>query len=200
VLGSINPLVERARGSTYAVTAAWFMWASAIGGVLVGASAAGIGRALLSPLPGLMRLAVVLLATLVGLVLDSKLFGVRLPSTRRQVNDRWLSRYRSWVYGAGFGAQLGAGIATVVYGSSTYVWILASGASASLSTGALAGLVYGFIRGSTILSVARVDSGPKLMAFGDRLDRAESRIARRLLWPELGLVLALAALLGAATL
>ena len=33
---------------------------------------------------------------------------------RRQVNEDWIGRYRGWVYGAGFGAQLGLGFAVFV--------------------------------------------------------------------------------------
>jgi hypothetical protein len=35
--------------------------------------------------------------------------GSGCPSWQRQVDERWLTTYRGWVYGAGFGFQLGAG-------------------------------------------------------------------------------------------
>ena len=35
--------------------------------------------------------------------------------------NSWLGRYRSWVYGLGFGVQLGAGVTTVVVSSAVYV-------------------------------------------------------------------------------
>ena len=38
----------------------------------------------------------------------------RVPGPRRQVDERWLDGFRGWVYGLGFGAQLGAGFITVV--------------------------------------------------------------------------------------
>ena len=37
-----------------------------------------------------------------------------VPGPRRQVDERWLDRYRGWVYGVGYGSQLGLGIVTVV--------------------------------------------------------------------------------------
>ena len=39
-----------------------------------------------------------------GLWLDLGILGLRLPTTRRQVNEDWLGRYRGWVVGVGFGA------------------------------------------------------------------------------------------------
>ena len=33
--------------------------------------------------------------------------GFRLPSHTRQVNEAWLDEYRGWVYGGGFGWQIG---------------------------------------------------------------------------------------------
>ena len=36
------------------------------------------------------------------------------PFLRRQVNEDWLTNYRPWVYGGGFGWQIGAGVTTYV--------------------------------------------------------------------------------------
>ena len=61
-----------------------------------------------------------LLAAL-GLAADLRLGGLRLPGPRRQVDERWLHRYRGWVYGVGFGFQLGFGLLTVVTTSTVYL-------------------------------------------------------------------------------
>ena len=45
---------------------------------------------------------------------DAGVLGFRPPFLRRQVNEDWLSNYRSWVYGGGFGWQIGFGVATYV--------------------------------------------------------------------------------------
>lgn len=52
------------------------------------------------------------LAGLAGLALDLGLGALRLPGPARQVDEDWLARYRGWVYGAGFGTQLGLGVVT----------------------------------------------------------------------------------------
>ena len=36
--------------------------------------------------------------------------GFILPVHHRQVNERWLDQFRPWVYGAGFGWQIGDGV------------------------------------------------------------------------------------------
>ena len=51
---------------------------------------------------------------------------LRVPGPRRQVNERWLDEYRGWVYGLGFGAQLGLGVTTIVTSAATYVALFAA--------------------------------------------------------------------------
>ena len=50
----------------------------------------------------------------------------RVPGPRRQVDERWLDRYRGWVYGLGYGSQLGLAVTTVVSSAATYVALLAA--------------------------------------------------------------------------
>ena len=59
-------------------------------------------------------------------LLDSGLLGWRLPTWHRQVDERWLGTYRGWVYGAGFGFQLGLGIATIIPAAVTYAMLAAA--------------------------------------------------------------------------
>jgi hypothetical protein len=56
----------------------------------------------------------------VAAVLD--LLRVDAPGPARQVDENWLGRYRDWVTGIGFGAQLGSGLSTVV--SAYAIWAL----------------------------------------------------------------------------
>ena len=56
------------------------------------------------------RLAALAVAALAAIALDAR--RLRVPGPNRQVNERWLDEYRGWVYGLGFGAQLGLGITT----------------------------------------------------------------------------------------
>src|SRR5690242_21643417 len=103
MLGSINPLGERARGSRWGVTASWFALASIVAGAAFGLVLGALGVAALGSVDSSVRLATFAVLVMAGTVLDLRVGGLRLPSIRRQVNEDWLGRYRGWVVGAGFG-------------------------------------------------------------------------------------------------
>jgi hypothetical protein len=114
------------------------------------------------------RIALVAALLVAGLALDV----VRaVPGPRRQVDESWLDRYRGWVYGAGFGFQLGTGVVTIVTASAVYVVIGAAMATASLAAGAALGAGAGLLRGATILAAARLHSTEQLLTFHRRMAR-----------------------------
>ena len=85
------------------------------------------------------------------------------PGPRRQVNERWLDEYRGWVYGLGFGAQLGLGVTTVITSAATYVG--AAGRRPERVAGARCGhrrRCSALVRGLTPLAAARVRTPPQL--------------------------------------
>jgi len=117
MLASITPLGERSRGFSWGLTASAF----AVGAVAAGAAGGAIGGALGSLAPGGgWRTAAGLAVLAAAVCFDGTRLGRRLPTSRRQVNEDWLGRYRGWVYGVAFGAQLGAGLATVVTSAAVY--------------------------------------------------------------------------------
>ena len=108
MLGSITPLGERGRRSRYWLTITAFVAGSTVSGAAAGLLAGLAGAALdLGGLSSHVRLPAIAIAVALGLAFDLRLGGLRLPSPRRQVNEDWLTAYRGWVYGVGFGAQLG---------------------------------------------------------------------------------------------
>ena len=86
------------------------------------------------------------LLLLVGLVLDTGWAGLSLPSWRRQVDEAWIGRYRGWVVGLGFGAQLGFGLVTIITSSTTYAVVVLALLTGTPWAGALVGLVFGVVR------------------------------------------------------
>src|SRR6185437_7828188 len=86
-------------------------------------------------LPTHARLTVLLVALGAAVVLDG--LPRTVPGPRRQVDERWLDQYRGWVYGDGYGAQLGLGVPTIVSSAATYVALLAAFLTASTGAGAL---------------------------------------------------------------
>src|SRR6266542_2787419 len=120
MLGSITPLGERGRGQRWGLTVVAFFVGSTAGAAAVGALLGLAGRAAMGT-GGLRERLIFLTAAIgVGAALDARILGVRLPTVRRQVNEDWLHRYRGWVYGLGFGVQLGVGFSTVVAISAVY--------------------------------------------------------------------------------
>ncbi len=172
MLGSITPLGERGRRSRWGLTISAFVVASTTAGALLGGLLGTIGWAL--GIEG-SQASIIVLAVLIltGLAFDSRLGGLRLPTVHRQVDDRWLYRYRGWVTGVGFGFQLGLGVVTIVTTAFTYVTFIAAVLTGSTFGGALVGAVYGLVRGGTILAGARVDSPDRLAQLDAWLRRWE---------------------------
>src|SRR5687767_4471958 len=114
MLGSISPVGEASRGQRWWLTATAYTVASLLAGAAMGLLLGLLGAALFSAVDAstAMRLGVLALVLVAGALLDSGVLGWRLPSWRRQVDERWLTTYRGWIYGAGFGFQLGTGVVT----------------------------------------------------------------------------------------
>jgi hypothetical protein len=150
---------------------------SVAGGAGLGLVLGGMGRYTHSPLGLTARTAVGGLAIVVavGVASDLGILGAKLPTIRRQVNEEWLHRYRGWVYGLGFGLQLGVGFSTVVAVSAVYGAFAAAFLSGSVRTGLLIGAAFGLARAVTILSVVTVRRAPQLIAVDARLRRWDGR-------------------------
>jgi hypothetical protein len=175
MLSSITPLGERSRGATWGVTVACFVVGSALAGTALGWLAGLLGSVALDGASGDLRLAILAGTIALGLALD--LTG-RLPTVRRQVNENWLTAYRGWVYGAGFGLQLGAGAATIVTTAAVYVTFLAALLTADPVAGAVIGGIFGLLRGAAVLAAARVRTPQRLISFSSRVQSLSSPAGR----------------------
>jgi hypothetical protein len=175
MLASISPLGERARHQRYAVTVVAYIAASTLAGALLGAVLGGAGARWAGTRGSMLVIGVL---ALVGLVLDARAFGLRVPGPRRQVNEDWLVTYRGWVYGIGYGAQLGLGVTTIVTASITWVAFACAAAAGSLVAGMLVGATFGAVRALTLLVTARVNDPSALRATLQRLEHLRPRVAR----------------------
>lgn len=172
MLSSITPMTEAGRGNRFGVTAAWFLAGGVAGGLAIGSLAAG-GAALLSlaDLDVSVRWALAAVAAAITASIDLGVAGIELPIFKRQVNDAWLRRYRSWVYGAGFGAQIGFGLATYIMTAGVFLTIALAVLTASPAAALLVGAAFGLVRGSAVY-VGRSGTTPAALgAIHDRLDR-----------------------------
>jgi len=170
MLASITPLGERGRANRWATTAAWFVVASTLGGGATGGLLGLFGTLL--RFEWRIRASLAVVAALAALAFDAT--DRPPPRTRRQVDERWLDGFRPWVYGGGFGIQLGAGLATIVTSASTYlVFALAFLLG---PWGVAVGATFGLSRGLTILTARGITSGVRLRLFHLRL-QARRRLA-----------------------
>ncbi len=125
MLSTVTPLAEAGRGRRWSITALWFVAGAVLGGLTLGAAMAGL--AALGGSLGISTTTVLAVATVAALVCaasDLDPFGVHIPFHGRQVNERWLDQYRAWVYGGGFGWQIGSGLATYITTAGVYLTIL----------------------------------------------------------------------------
>src|SRR3954452_24241214 len=155
MLSSITPLGERGWNNRFTTAASFFVAGSLLGGAAVGAIAGGAGQLLMPRQPTIDALVIVALA-LAGAAFDARVGGLRLPTITRQVDENWLHKYRGWVYGFGFGAQLGSGLATIVSSAAVYLMVVTSLLSRSAVMGAGIGTAFGIVRGASIFLARRV--------------------------------------------
>jgi hypothetical protein len=171
MLTSITPLGERSRGHRYAVTLTAYVL-----GCLLGAATTGLVLgALGSALPALPALVLAGIACLAAALADASGW---LPLGRRQVDEDWLTRYRGWVYGLGFGYQLGLGVVTIVTSAATVAALAVMLLTQSPLTGMLVGLVFGGARALPALLLGRAASHGELRTLAAGLERRAPVAAR----------------------
>jgi hypothetical protein len=183
MVSAINPLAERGRGYRYWLTTLWFVTGAVAGGAVLGAVAAVAAwpaRAL--PTPAAASIAS--LGCLVALACDGRVGRFRLPIHPRQVNERWLTQYRRWLYASGFGFQIGTGFATYIMTAATYLVVLLAALTGSPGWAVMTGLAFGLVRGSAVLLSSRCRSPESLRALHLRLDRVEPASRRAVMGVE----------------
>jgi hypothetical protein len=166
MLTSISPLGERARGNRWAVTATTYVVGSLLGGITIGA--------LLGALGSLGRASLWAAAVVCAVAAVSDVVG-RLPTAHRQVDEDWLTRYRSWVYAGGFGFQLGLGVVTIVTSAATYAALALALLSGRFVTGALIGGCFGLVRALPLLALHDAKTPERLHAVASRLEVLSGR-------------------------
>src|SRR5450755_1505047 len=174
MLASITPLGERGRHATWGITVIAFLLGATVAAAAAGALAGAVGALALPALGTRGRLAALAVAVLAALALDAG--PARIPGPRRQVDERWLDEYRSWVYGLGFGAQLG--LTTIGSSAATYVALIAALLTGDPVLGALVFGCFGVVRGLSLLAAAHVRRPEQLVALHASLLRWRLPVAR----------------------
>jgi hypothetical protein len=187
MLSTITPMGERARRYSYGGTAAWFVAGAVLGGAMLGlgaaALAAGVARLDLAPSTAVTIAGVLAAMTAAS---DAQLGGFRLPGHRRQVNEVWLDRYRSWVYGAGFGWQIGVGLATFIVTAAVYLMLAVAALTGEPGTAFLVCAGFGFLRGLAVLLSRGATTPQRLQALHRRFDELSAPSRRGTIAAQLG--------------
>lgn len=195
MLSTITPLAETSRGRRWGTTAAWFVLGAVLGGATLGLGAAllalGVGALDLS-IAAAVGVGTVLAAGAVAL--DLGVLGRPMPHHRRQVDEVWLDQYRSWVYGAGFGWQIGTGLATYIMTAGVYLTVALAALTGRPSVAFAVGVFFGLVRGLAILMGIRLTSPDRLRTFHRRFEAAGPAVRHAVI----GLQMVVAVIAGAA--
>ncbi|HEX4217235.1 MAG TPA: hypothetical protein VHZ02_02600 [Acidimicrobiales bacterium] len=181
MLSTITPIGEQARGARFATSATWFV----VGGVAGGATLGGV-LALVAAGVGALHLTagtigvVACVAALVAAGSDSRLAGVQVPIHRRQVNEVWLDRFRPWVYGAGFGWQIGSGLVTYIMTAAVYLVAVLAVMTGNPWAALGVGILFGTVRGLAVLLGRVITTPARLASFHRRFAELEP-VSRRII-------------------
>ena len=204
MLSTITPMAERSRGRRWGLTAAWFILGATLGGATLGALAvacASVVGLLDLPARAVLGTAAVLALVTAGMDLG---IGTRMPHHRRQVDELWLDQFRSWVYGIGFGFQIGTGLMTYIMTAAVYLTVMMAALTGSAVTAMALALLFGATRGAAILLGAGLTEPDRLRRFPRRFEAlgptvrlgvigvqiAVAVVAARTTWGALGAVTA----------
>jgi hypothetical protein len=171
MLSSLNPVSETARGHRFWVTALWYVAGAVAGGALLGAGLAsaafGLGRA---PMSDAVLWTLVLAAAAVCVASDTRMVGRSLPVHPRQVDERWLTTYRRWIYAGGYGVQIGAGFATYIMTAAVYLTAALAVLTGSAAQAFTVAVVFGTVRGLAIAACAFARTPEALRSLIARVD------------------------------
>jgi hypothetical protein len=177
MLSTITPIGERGRGNRYRPTAAWFVAGALLGGATTGGLMAGLAAIVAAVhLPGDAAGAVGAGVLAIAGGSDLGVAGLHLPYHRRQVNERWLDQFRPWVYGMGFGWQIGTGLSTYVMTAAVYALVVVGALTGSTVAALALGCLFGLVRGLCVLLGRGITSPESLRAFHRRFEMIGPRV------------------------
>jgi len=198
MLSQLTPVGEASRGYRYRTTASWFVVGAIVGGAMLGGVmallAAGIGAIDLS---ATTALAIAAGLAVVSAAVDAGVFGFAPPFFLRQVNEDWLGRYRAWVYGSGFGWQVGSGVTTYIMTAAVFLTIAMGALTAGPAAAIALGVLFGLVRGLAVLLTARLRTTAELFELHRRFDALAEPVRRAVIVVQLAVaVVAIGAAFG----
>lgn len=197
MLSQITPMAEAGRGHKFARTARWFVIGATLGGLTlgcaIGAAAFAFGLTNVSTHGAIALTSALALA---AAAVDAHLFGFGPPFLPRQVNQDWLSNYRSWVYGGGFGWQIGVGVTTYVMTAAVPLMIVVGALTGSLPAALAIGGIFGLARGLAVLLGARARTPAALIAFHRRFESMREPVRQSVIGVQLAVAVVAASIVA----
>jgi hypothetical protein len=171
MLSTLNPVAERARGHRFWVTACWYISGAVVGGALLGVGCAlvAVGYGELDA-PSSVAWSLALAGSSAAVLSDARIGGWSLPLHPRQVDERWVDRYRRWLYASGYGVQIGTGLATYIMTAGVYLLALLAALTGSFAQALAGGVAFGLVRGFCVVAAARGRTPELLRVVMRRID------------------------------
>ncbi|CAN5634822.1 hypothetical protein BH10ACT3_BH10ACT3_07980 [soil metagenome] len=194
MLSTITPMAERTRGRRFGLTAFWFVLGAVAGGATLGLIAAA-GAALFGLLSLSIGVSLGIAAVLaLGAAAMDLGIGTQMPHHRRQVDEVWLDQYRSWVYGLGFGWQIGTGLATYIMTAAVYLTVALAALTANPAVAFGICVLFGLTRGLALFLGVRLTNPERLRSFHRWFDELGPTVRRAVI----GVQMAVAVVAGSA--
>lgn len=171
MMSTLNPVSERARRHRFGATACWYVAGAVVGGALLGIGCAvlALGFAGLDASSS-VAWSIALAGSVVAVSSDARVGGWSLPLHPRQVDERWVDRYRRWLYASGYGVQIGVGFGTYIMTAGVYLVALLAALTGSPAQAFVGGVAFGLVRGLCILVAAGARTPDSLRAVLRRID------------------------------
>ncbi|MEE8599569.1 hypothetical protein [Euzebya tangerina] len=193
MLSSISPVGEISRKQRWGITVTAYVLGSVVAGGLLGLLLGWTGEALPGQMAASTRLALIGGVAILGVVVDAT---VGVPTLHRQVDERWLTEFRGWVYGLGFGLQLGTGILTIMPSSIVLTTWIGVVIGADPLIGAITGLTFGAARAAPLVVAGRVRTVSALRRTLRWMDTVRPSVRRSMPWAQGVIGVAAVATLG----
>lgn len=177
MLSSIHPFGERSRNNSFWLTATAHIVGSVIGGMVLGLAAGLVGWATTFVVDGdsTLRAAAFALFAFAATAIEATGNERSLPTRLHQVDENWIQMYRGWVYGGGFGIELGFGLSTIITTALVHVTVAAMVLVGSVPAALLIGAIFGLMRGLPLVGARHVDSPEALRSLHRQLDATQHR-------------------------
>ncbi len=186
MLSQLTPVGEASRGYRYRTTACWFIAGAVVGGAMLGGLMAALAAAVSAlDASSAALLGVTAAFAVLAAAVDSGVLGIAPPFLHRQVNEYWLGRYRAWVYGSGFGWQIGTGLTTYIMTAAVFLTVALGALGASPLAALLVGIAFGLTRGLAVLLTARLRTTAELFALHRRFDALTEPVRRAVIMVQL---------------